>query len=395
MNILSLESLRNCTSCQFCAAVCPKNAITIKLNRKGFYRPEIDNKLCIDCSLCVNTCYKYDKQVSITETQDLDKTQLFAVSAKDSDLLNNTTSGGVADLLAKELIQQGYHVVGVIYDFETNRAAHRIAVTLDETIGFRGSKYIQPYSFDALNTLLSNIKEQKYAFFGLPCHIYALSKYLQQHKLRDRCVLIDLFCHGCPSMHVWDKTVKMIKKKLKVEQLDKVNFRSKVYGWGRFAIEAKANGKTYFSTPIHNEFYNLFFSNQVLNDSCTDCQLRSTLAYTDIRLGDFWGKKFKNNKKGMSGVSLVTTTGKLLFNSIKEQLVCEAQNYNDFLPYQSWMHTYEINDQKRESIYSLLEDPSISVETVSKKITSERSFITKTKVLIKHILFCYFYKQNR
>lgn len=395
MNILSSNSSHYCTSCQLCGAVCPSNAISIKLDNEGFYRPEVDNNLCVDCSLCVNTCYKYDRHVSITNNLDLKKTQLFSVYAKDCDLLSNTTSGGVADILAKELINQGYHVAGVVYDFTTNRAIHKIAVTVDETEGFRGSKYIQPYSFDALTTLLSNIKEQKYAFFGLPCHIYALSKYLQQHKLRDQCVLIDLFCHGCPSIHVWDKTVEMIKRKLNVDQFDKVNFRSKVYGWGRFAVEVNANAKSYRSSPLHNEFYNMFFCNQLLNNSCIDCLLRSTLAYTDIRLGDFWGEKYKNNKKGVSGVSLVTPVGKLLFDDIKKQLEYESQNYDDFLPYQSWEHTYNIDVQVRKRLLSLLENSSTTAEFVSRAITRRKSLFARIKVLIKHLLFNLTYRRNR
>ena len=94
---------------------------------------------------------------------------------------------------------------------------------------------------------------------------------------------------------------------------------------------------------MNNEFFELFFSNQILNDSCTDCQLRGTLAYTDIRLGDFWGRDYEKTFEGVSGVSLITDQAFVLFDKIKESLVLEEKEYDSFLPYQSWSHTYKID----------------------------------------------------
>ena len=39
MNINDQSAIHKCTSCQMCAAVCPQNAIVVKLNEDGFYRP--------------------------------------------------------------------------------------------------------------------------------------------------------------------------------------------------------------------------------------------------------------------------------------------------------------------------------------------------------------------
>lgn len=49
MNINDKSALRKCTSCQMCAAVCAKNAIEIRLNEDGFYRPYLDEDKCVDC----------------------------------------------------------------------------------------------------------------------------------------------------------------------------------------------------------------------------------------------------------------------------------------------------------------------------------------------------------
>ena len=146
MNIEDKNILRECTSCQVCGAVCPKEAIHIELNKDGFYRPIIDQDKCIDCGICLKACYKYDEQISITTEEKLKDIPVYAASAKDDDVLSNTTSGGVADILCKHLIGEGYQCVGVRYDQEKDIAINTIASTQKETDAFRGSKYIQSFT---------------------------------------------------------------------------------------------------------------------------------------------------------------------------------------------------------------------------------------------------------
>lgn len=388
MNVNNSENIKPCTSCQMCSAVCPKNAITINLNDNGFYSPKINNDLCIDCGLCTHVCYKYDDSVTITSQEELNKITLYAASAKEDDLVAKTTSGGIADLLAKKLISLGYIVIGVVYDYQKDRAVSRIAKNKIETDDFRGSKYIQSYTVEAFKELVLNIKSQKYAVFGLPCHIYAINKYVSKHNLRDNCVLIDLYCHGCPSMLVWDKVNAKIKKKLNAERFDYVNFRGKSKGWGQFVLEARAGEKIYQSTPLNNEFYDLFFSNQVLNDSCTDCNLRSSLAYTDIRLGDFWGKTFRHTKRGMSGVSIVTSKGQELFEIIQPYISSEKKNYVDFISYQSWGHKYVINSKLRLSLIDFL-SRDVDIDYIVRFLNRDLSYKQKIKRVIKSIYYMF------
>ena len=67
MNINDKSAKRTCTSCQMCAAVCPKNAIKVVLDDNGFYRPTIDDVRCVDCSICTKVCYKFDTQIEAFE----------------------------------------------------------------------------------------------------------------------------------------------------------------------------------------------------------------------------------------------------------------------------------------------------------------------------------------
>ena len=389
MNIADKSAIRKCTSCQVCAAVCPKDAINIVHDENGFYRPLVNENTCIDCGICTKVCYKFDSNIKISSTEDLQKEPLYSAWTKDDTLIKETTSGGIADLLAGQLIKDGYKVVGVVYNDEKIRAEHSIASTIYETKPFKGSKYIQSYTLDAMKTVVSQCRKEKYAVFGTPCQIYALSKLAELRKIRENFIFIDLYCHGCPSISIWRKYQSYIKQKLNISHFDKVQFRSKVKGWGGFyVVVVVVDGKPVFtSNPKEDGFYELFFSDQVLNDGCSDCKLRGTLEYTDIRLGDFWGKKFLNNHRGVSAVSLATERGVELFNKIKDSIESQECNYSDFLPYQSWGKEYKPNPLARTAVLNSLKDDRQNIHDAVIAFRKHQSLKGRLKRNVKNILY--------
>ena len=387
MNIEDKNILRECTSCQVCGAVCPKEAIHIELNKDGFYRPRIDKKKCIDCGICVKACYKYDEHIDTTTDDKLKDIPVYAAYAKEDNVLTNTTSGGVADILCKYLIEQGYTCVGVTYDREQDIAVNSIATTKEDTDAFRGSKYIQSYTYTAFKELLGKKTEGKCAVFGTPCHIYAIDRHLRKIQKRDHFLLIDIFCHGCPSLTVWKKYVKELHQATQGEVLDLIKFRSKYRGWGNFCVSAEKDHKTiYAGKKINDAFYTLFFSNLALNDSCCDCKLRSTFEYTDIRLGDFWGKAYDMNHTGVSVVVPVSKSGKMVFGQIKPQLIVNEHQHQDYLPYQSYGKDYTINSQRREKILSLINDENKDLKEAINYYFQTQPLTIKIKRHIKNLI---------
>lgn len=388
MNISSGLAIHTCTSCQMCGAVCPTNAITINFDDEGFYRPTICEDKCIDCGKCVTVCYKYDREIKLTSKEQLSQCEHYSAAAKDDSIVCETTSGGVADILACFFIRERYKVIGVMYDTASDRAIHKIAATTEETVAFRGSKYLQSYTFDAFRELIKECDNQRFAVFGLPCQIYAINRYLESINQRSRCVLIDLYCHGCPSMLVWRKITAELHDRIGKEQFRQVVFRSKKKGWGQFVLQVKSvNGKEFISSPMDNDFYDMFFSNQLLNESCNDCELRSTINYTDIRLGDYWGKEFRHNRRGVSGVTLVTPTGRDCFSRIKSKLVCEKRPLEKFLGSQSWGVNYKVDKELRACLLKNLKDSTCTIHDVMSPLVQRTPFISRLKRIIKAMVY--------
>ena len=141
------------------------------------------------------------------------------------------------------------------------------------------------------------------------------------------------------------------------------------------------------SNNRNNAFFDLFFSDQVLNAACNDCLLRSTLAYTDIRLGDFWGKRYVLDNEGVSAVSLVTERARLLFSRIQDRIICKEEEYRDFLPWQSWGKSHCPDSDLREILLTQLRDPDIplnkSVDTFNKSLPIKQRIIRFGKRLIQ------------
>ena len=384
MNILDKAALHECTSCQLCATMCARGAIKIGLNKDGFYRPVVDADLCTDCGLCTKVCYKFDENLRTTEVKPSCEKELFSAWATDDKVVKETTSGGLGDLLAHELLSKGYKVVGCAYDNDKERAEHRIASTEEDLIPFRGSKYIQSYNFEAFKEVVRNCRQEKYAVFGTPCQIYALSRIAEIKKVRDQVFFVDIYCHGCPSLFAWRKYVDSVKAKTEVDKFDKVEFRSKSEGWGVYCASFYKNGKRLFKSNRNlRGFFELFFCDHILNDGCNTCQLRFSLEYTDIRLGDFWGKKYVGNTRGVSAVTICSNRGRAIWEELdKSILECEFESLADFLPSQSWGKTHHPDAKARAAILESLRDGNQTIDSARKVLYRHQ---TTKETLVRYI----------
>lgn len=372
-NIEAPGCVNDCTSCQMCAAVCPVGCISFNEDAEGFYRPRVDAETCIDCGLCQSVCYKYDRDA--TPSDPPAGAMLYGAWAKDPEVVSATTSGGIADLLAKALVGNGYICCGASYDGRTGRAVHVIADTVGATGRFRGSKYIQSFTADAFREVADKLRKGgRVAVFGLPCQIYAWHRYAVKKRCRDRLLLVDLYCHGCPSMLVWDKCLTEMASSAGADRMAvrDVNFRSKRKGWGAFVLEARIDVDGISRKISDKDFYNLFFSDDLLNKACYDCTARSNFEACDIRLGDFWGREYVGNGKGVSAVTICTSSGRDAYKLIADAIEAEEKDFASFLPYQSYGKVYKTDWAIRKHVFAELADPSVPLAASVRTIYSAR-----------------------
>lgn len=372
-NVCDDKGLRPCTGCGICASVCGKNAITIHLDKYGYYKPVINEDKCVECNLCKKSCYKYDENLIQSDKHK----ECYAAVNKNAKQLMASSSGGISRVLMEECIAKGYKIMGCAYDTNKNIAVSIVASTIDELDKFYGSKYFQSLTTEGFDTVLKDKTDQKYAIFGTPCQIYGFSQTNKYKCHPDKYLLVDIFCHGCPSMMLWKSYLAYTMDITGCETYDKVTFRSKTHAWHEFCFDFFFNSKQYSSKKSKDPFYDIFFGMDMMNDACYNCNSRSTMAYGDIRLGDYWGKKYDTDTKGVSAVVLKSSKGVDFFNAIKGKLNIEKATLDNILIGQSYGKPHTYNENRRAFLLQNISEHS-DLQQVYKAYM--RMFPLKTRI---------------
>lgn len=372
-NVCDDKGLRPCTGCGICASVCGKNAITIHLDKYGYYKPVINENKCVECSLCKKSCYKYDENLIQSDKHK----ECYAAVNKNAKQLMASSSGGISRVLMEECIAKGYKIMGCAYDTNKNIAVSIVASTIDDLDKFYGSKYFQSLTTEGFDTVLKDKTDQKYAIFGTPCQIYGFSQTNKYKCHPDKYLLVDIFCHGCPSMMLWKSYLAYTMDITGCETYDKVTFRSKTHAWHEFCFDFFFNSKQYSSKKSKDPFYDIFFGMDMMNDACYNCNSRSTMAYGDIRLGDYWGEKYDTDTKGVSAVVLKSSKGVDFFNAIKGKLNIEKATLDNILIGQSYGKPHTYNENRRAFLLQNISEHS-DLQQVYKAYM--RMFPLKTRI---------------
>lgn len=369
----------NCCGCALCEDVCPKNAITM-VEKEGFLYPSINQKLCVDCGLCAKKCpFKDEKKI---ESNCL---EAYAVKHKNSEVVVNSSSGGIFTALSDRILSLGGFVIGA--DFDSDMNVHHIAVsTSEERDRMRGSKYIQSNSDGIYKEIKKLLNEDKYVLFtGTPCQAAAVRKAFPDQK---RLYIVDIICHGVPSAEVWKKYVAFVEKKYG-KKLSFFSFRDKsVSGWRGYSAKLTFDDKTELShNDITGSFIELFRYDVCLRPSCTKCSFTSTNRPGDITIGDFWGIENVlpevSDNKGVSAVMINTEKGKQLFEEIREDIKAYPCSQADIAKRQPNLSAPSSHSNKAEAFQKDLK--GMPFNKVLKKYTRvgvKRRIIDKIKKVI-------------
>lgn len=353
-----------CCGCGACASICGKGAITIAKNEEGFEHYTIDPDKCVGCKLCQAVCPM--NRVAAPHMQD--SQGLYAVKSGSDAVLRSSSSGGVGYELASHLLDEGYAVCGCMYDQTTNTAKHIwIYPGEKEKLSLiQGSKYIQSISAEALSQISDIAKTHKIAFFGTPCQVAGVDKLLCKKNLRDKAVLIDLICHGVPTQYLWDKYLSDIDKQYCTGLHPAVSFRNKELAWRERQIVIQGNGHQYKKVEEKDDFYAFFRRGLCDMPSCSDCPYREHSA-SDIRMGDYWGERFVEDKQGVSMVIANTLVGTQLIDTLGQKQHCKVDQY-DLGEY--WSVQYPYNQPRpliREQLIGELKSDKVSMHALRKK----------------------------
>ena len=319
MKVDSLYQIKaECNGCGACASYCSQKAITMVLDKEGFYYPSINEDKCIDCRICERMC-PHKKRIDQKQQYEL----AYGLKYNNSSILKNSTSGGAFSALCRVFYE--LYPNGVVYGCVLKEngdhyftAKHIRAKSIEECEQFRGSKYIQSEFWPVFDELENDLKNFHHVMcVGTPCQIAAIHQRFS-NKYNDYILLVDILCHSAPSPLMFNEHIKSLER-VSGRIVYRYSFRPKTKGWRHFEEAYDQSGtiilKNKRQTQRHKE---LFYAELISRPACSQCKYAGVDSISDLTLGDFWG--IENvlpsfyNKMGVSLVIVHTQKAKRVFS---------------------------------------------------------------------------------
>ena len=345
----------------------------------GFFEAHANEK-CIECGKCRKICQKYQ---NIHGTRLLDA-KMIPMQSGTYEHIMQCSSGGVAYEIGLYGIEHGYIVLGTIYNVSNNRAEMKLAYTREELDEFKGSKYVQSNSARAICQLVSIAKQdpsKKFMVFALPCQIFGIRKLLNESGIRNEVLLIELFCHGVPSYVIWDKFLD----EQGFTDNTGVCFRDPRYPWHVCKMRLTNGTREKVLKQEEVPFYQMYFDNVALNDSCYECELRMSQSVADLRVGDCWGKRYSENHDGVSVCAIFSESAyELLDKLVRENRVVEFEEISPQEVMQSQSSFFYEKYDKKKWIDAV--EKGIPLQKIVAEYRKQASYKKRIKWTLKKIM---------
>lgn len=330
----------NCTGCSLCAAICPKSCIKMQEGKLGHLFPVVDTASCIDCGLCAGAC------PANSPAGVLMPSAAYAAWARDSREYVSSTSGGAASVLSRHVLSQDGAVYGCAVCKGDSVAGKPFSVkhirvtSTDGLQRLKGSKYVQSSIAEVLPEIREDVRSgRKVLFVGTPCQVAAVKAMFK--TVPEGLYLVDLICHGVPSLSMLQKYVSG-HLHIDPQTVSDVSFR----GPEGFVMRILGTDGSvlYGHEPLsglrtEDLYYSLFMDGFTYRDSCYRCPYARTERVSDITIGDFWGlgDDVPDHPHGVSLLLPVTRKGMEMLSAVKGDMdiytrsVQEAVRGNDQL----------------------------------------------------------------
>ena len=312
------EGRKNCTGCEACVNLCPRNAIKMQEDWRGFLFPNVDPSKCIDCGLCQKRCpsNKNKKEFIFPEAG--------AYVDGNQHYLKNASSGGAFGVIARHVLSKGGVVYGAAMD-DNYRTNYMGIEAIGDLYKIQGSKYVQAHTGPIYKEVLKNLMNGRHVLFcGCPCQVAGLNSFLGQSF--PNLITMDLICHGVPSQPYFIDYVNDLLHKQAKEGYTSFRFRCKTEDCNN-NIHTPIKNKIYVGYSNKDYYMTYFLWGKGFRDSCYQCKYAGGARPGDFTIGDY------NNKETHFLSSEDVDASLVLFNTQKsinlKHLFLEAGEYKE------------------------------------------------------------------
>lgn len=314
MDVRLFQTEEQCCGCTACVSVCPKDAISMTRDEKGFEYPLVDTGKCVSCNACKNVCDFQNPKGSGNRIL-----QAYAMQHRDKEVVYNSSSGGAFTAISDWILNQGGKVYGAVLDKDTFYVKHVCAENSQERDNMRGSKYVQ----SSLEGVFRSIKKdllsgKKVLFSGTPCQCAGLYSFLNGRT--ENLIVVDLLCHGTPGPKLLADHVKNIENKYKKKVLEYM-YRSKKYGYEHTHEIVFSDGTRLCNVDI-KRILKMFVIG--MRSACFECKYTNRERYGDITIGDMFNAPKLvgiTDHEGTSVILVNTELGKKIIDEIQDKCI--------------------------------------------------------------------------
>jgi len=312
-----------CMACTACVNTCKKKAIYMVIDEDGFYKPVIDERLCVGCKSCIRVCPEVEMPINLNKVTPKN----YVVWAQ-NEVRENSSSGGAFYELAVSILLEKGSVYGCAWNDGFLTEHIRIA-DLKELSKLQKSKYVQSDLGNIYLYVKRDLEDgKKVLFSGVPCQIAGLYKFLGVND--NNLYTVDIICSGMGAVGVWKSYLEeLIAKNGDIKSID---FRSKEFGWkcGPVLYSFKDGSEL---KNLHDIYMRTYLSGMFRKEVCSDCNYAEFPRFADITIGDFWNIQKKNpeydDNKGTSVLIVNSSKGEQLFEGLKKRYVlCDEIDFD-------------------------------------------------------------------
>lgn len=350
-----------CTGCCACAIGCPKHAISMEENNEGFFYPNIDQSLCINCGLCKKIC----PVMHIWGNEANGTPEMLAGFHLNRDILLKSSSGGAFSAIAELVIRENGIVFGAALDVEKHIVYHTSAESMEDLAKMRLSKYFQSEIRDSYIRVRRELnRKRKVLFSGTACQIAGLLSYLGNIP-KDNLITVDVLCHGVASKKIVNEYLlsQQMKKKEKI-----TNFQFRVkdgpLGWqggeGHRMKLSFEGGEEFVAERPYDTYFLGYNNNLFLRESCYNCNFCGMNRISDFTIADYWGKASDlfapdEMKNGISLILLNSKKAKVIQAELEKIMQLRPANVEMAIKYNRALSEPQSRPALRDRFFAMVE----------------------------------------
>lgn len=370
-----------CSGCGACADICPKNCIEYIEDRKGFLYPSVDTGTCVNCGLCEKVCPLLPANAAVSEPS-----ECLAAWAKNAEIHGTSASGGIGQLLAIRIIEEG----GVVYGCSAEQPWHVRHVRVEDANKLallRGSKYVQSDTRGIYSQIKKDINEGRAVLFvGTPCQVSAVRNLFR--KTPENLYIVDLICHGVPSQKMLNEQFCSIVGRNGLKSITDLSFRNSTDYIFRFNYsDPKIKNHLRYAAPMWKvPYYKEFFECRSFRPSCYSCPYAGSKRTGDLTIGDFWGikepeKLDESSSRGVSVILVNNDRGARLVASISSGIHKEKRPLSEAVEGNTQLRHASPVTRRGRAFQALY--PIVSLKAASFIANADRKFKSLLRLLAR------------